>query len=461
MKGTLVLVLGVGLVASWLRLYQIGQTQPLTLDIARDLIIMKQIASEGRLPLVGPTTSIGEIPIGPGYYYLMAPWLKIANFDPVVLPYAMALMNSLGIMLLFFITRSLLNQKVALIAMIGYGLSWGVVYEARLGWNPSLIPMVSMIFFYLLAKIYVSGRDKLIVPAWILIVVGWQFHATAVVALIPLLFVIGNRLKYSKDRQVVLLSTLIGLGLLGLGLGPSFVAYQNWAELFNQQAIVSGTQIADKAVKGIGYSLGFRGPSPYTYIIFFLWTIGWFKLVKLRHSQPIYRCLTITYFFCLGGVSLLPGKIYTHYVAFLFPLAWMMTGVMIVAVSDRYKIKLSWSGAMMVIVFMGLGWPQYSFNQPQSWQLDDYKQVAQDILGDAQDQSFTIGAIQADGDYLGLGYRYYLDLIRPGFLNNKVNPQEVEITYIISDYPLINEQSGKVTKEWNYRQLKWLYRLEK
>src|SRR5512143_3373344 len=78
--GILVLIL---LVAAICRLYKIDQYMTFLGDEGRDVIIVRRLLVEGHPPLIGPGTSVGQMYLGPIYYYMMAPALWLANFYPV------------------------------------------------------------------------------------------------------------------------------------------------------------------------------------------------------------------------------------------------------------------------------------------------------------------------------------------------------------------------------------------
>src|SRR4051812_42834027 len=75
-------VLGILLVAAFLRLYRIADYMTFLGDEGRDVLVAKGIL-EGHLVFLGPRASAGDFFLGPIYYYMMAPFLWLFHYDPV------------------------------------------------------------------------------------------------------------------------------------------------------------------------------------------------------------------------------------------------------------------------------------------------------------------------------------------------------------------------------------------
>lgn len=73
---TILLVLIIA--GSWLRLYRLSSTIMFQGDQGRDALIVAKMFKDFDLAFVGPVTSIGNMYLGPFYYYFMLPFF--ANF---------------------------------------------------------------------------------------------------------------------------------------------------------------------------------------------------------------------------------------------------------------------------------------------------------------------------------------------------------------------------------------------
>src|SRR5258706_2554395 len=70
-------------IGAFMRLYKISGYMTFLGDEGRDVIIVKRLLTELHTPLIGPGTSIGNMYLGPAYYYMMAIPLLVFNFSPV------------------------------------------------------------------------------------------------------------------------------------------------------------------------------------------------------------------------------------------------------------------------------------------------------------------------------------------------------------------------------------------
>ena len=95
-----VILITILVVGAFLRLYKIGEYMTFLGDEGRDVIVVRRLLAEGDLILVGPGTSIGNMYLGPLYYYMMAPALFLAGYSPVGPAIQIAL---LGFATIFFV----------------------------------------------------------------------------------------------------------------------------------------------------------------------------------------------------------------------------------------------------------------------------------------------------------------------------------------------------------------------
>src|SRR4030042_5563705 len=71
------------LIAAYFRIYKIDEYMTFLGDEGRDVIVVRRLLVNFDPILVGPGTSIGNMYLGPLYYYMMAPFLFLAGFSPV------------------------------------------------------------------------------------------------------------------------------------------------------------------------------------------------------------------------------------------------------------------------------------------------------------------------------------------------------------------------------------------
>src|SRR3990167_6953623 len=106
------------LFAGFLRLYNFSGFVTFLGDQGRDAIVIKRIITFEHLPAIGPPSSLGQIYLGPFYYYLIAPFLLISRFNPVGPALGVALISIIGIIISYFVVKHETNFKTALVFFI-------------------------------------------------------------------------------------------------------------------------------------------------------------------------------------------------------------------------------------------------------------------------------------------------------------------------------------------------------
>ncbi len=141
----LVLIL---LVGAFLRLYKIDQYMTFLGDEGRDVIIVRRLLVDGDLILIGPGTSIGNMYLGPLYYYMMAPALLLANFSPVGPAVQIALLGTATIFFVWYLARDWFGQLAALVASALYAIAPTIIVHSRFSWNPNIMPFFALLVIY-------------------------------------------------------------------------------------------------------------------------------------------------------------------------------------------------------------------------------------------------------------------------------------------------------------------------
>src|SRR3989304_8107942 len=103
------------LAAVFLRFYKFTEFVTFLGDQGRDAIIIKRIVTLEHFPAIGAPSSLGQIFLGPFYYYLITPFLLLFNFNPVGPAFGVALISLIGIVMAFFVIKKEINYLTALV----------------------------------------------------------------------------------------------------------------------------------------------------------------------------------------------------------------------------------------------------------------------------------------------------------------------------------------------------------
>src|SRR3989338_10588349 len=143
--------------ATFLRFYQIDGYMNFLGDEGRDALIIKRLLEEGNVPFIGPPTSVGNIYLGPLYYYMMTIPMAVFWLNPVAAAGMVALIGTLTVGLVYFLTREWFGKTAAFVAGFLYAVSTVNIIYSRSSWNPNPVPFFTLLSFI---GIYLSHKYK-------------------------------------------------------------------------------------------------------------------------------------------------------------------------------------------------------------------------------------------------------------------------------------------------------------
>ncbi len=137
----------------FLRVYRVGDLTGFYYDQGRDAKVVWELWHSGKLFLIGPTTGIEGIFLGPFYYYLIAPFYLLGTGNPVFPAVALALINCLGIYVIYLIGRHYFDEKTGLLTAFFITFSHQLVQAHRWLSNPTPLPLFAALALLLILKI--------------------------------------------------------------------------------------------------------------------------------------------------------------------------------------------------------------------------------------------------------------------------------------------------------------------
>ena len=233
-------------VAVYLRLYRLPDLVTFLGDQGRDAMIIRRILLLEHFPAIGAPTSIGQIYLGPFYYYFIAPFLWFSNFNPVGLAYGVAIISITGIAFSYFVIKKFLGKNTALFFLVLVAFSAVLVEYSRFSWNPNLLPLFSfttLYFFYL----FIKTRKKIYSFALgAFFSFSIQLHYLAVFLILPIFFIIIEDLFKKKSKKNNLSDTIPAVISFLIFTSPlfifdikhSFVNFKSLLLLFSQKNVV-------------------------------------------------------------------------------------------------------------------------------------------------------------------------------------------------------------------------------
>ncbi len=440
------LLVAILVVGAFLRLFRISEYMTFLGDEGRDAIIVRKLLLYADPILIGPGTSIGNMYLGPLYYYLIAPFLFLFNYSPVGPSVMIALFGVATIFMVWKIGREWFSAKAGLIAAGLYVISPTVIIYNRSSWNPNIMPFFATLCVYCIWKIWQSREASRGVGWFITLGVSFALvlnsHYIALL-LIPvlgffwLLTFIKNRnsqfIKYSIFGLLLFLSLMSPLVIFDIRHGGNnfraisdfFVKRETTVSILPWKAIPGMWPIYQEFTTRL---LGGRNEIAGKFIAFGMFDLLVLYIFKSRGKllkNPAFQILLIWLLVAAAGLALYKQHVYDHYYGFFFVAPFILFGALTEEISKSKSqiIKLITMFGICCLVFVNF--QNSPLLSPPNKQLQRAEDVSKKVLELTNNEKFNF-ALVADGNY-DSGYRYFLDVynakvvdIDPGNLKDSV-----------------------------------------
>lgn len=406
---SLVLLIVVILVSTFFRLYRIGGLHTFHNDEGRDVMIAAEMIASGRPTFLGPQTSVGNMYLGPLYYYLMVPALLLGGSDPVGPAIMVALGGILTTYLIYLIGKKWFGLGSALASSFIFAVSPLFVHYTTSSWNPNLVPLVSalvilawqsssymligVLFGVLFQLHYVAMAFALVVFIWIMV----ESKKLSIVPKIIIGFVIATlpfwifEARHDFLNVQSLLTYIEGSGIKNGNVAPYYQRLIN-----NTESILSSVLLSRTLTKNT---------TPLIAILLSALT----ALLSLPYFMPkdskIYSYkLWYILISTLAITSILKETLYPHYLGYIFPVISLLIGSTVM-ISHKY---FKYIGVIYVIF-----WSIYSvpvtvaaLGGEGSKQKLKASEVAGYIMRDAAGSAYNV--VGSVGNSRETTYVYYL-----------------------------------------------------
>lgn len=421
---TLVIILAVG---AFCRLYKISGYMTFLGDEGRDVIIVRRLLVEGHPPLIGPGTSIGNMYLGPLYYYMMAPALLFANFSPVGPAVMIALLGIITIWFVWYTGRIWFGNVASLVAAGIYAISPTVITYSRSSWNPNIMPFFALLCIYSIWKVWRDSNYSWLVVLGVSFAFVLQSHYLGLLLAPTLIifYVLGylkakspressKAFKFSVYGMVAFLALMSPLFFFDLRhnwinsramytfftVRQTTVSIRPWTAIpsfYPQFSVIMSRLVGGQNVVA-GEVASILAIASLLYVI----VVNWRKIGKIN---PAYFLLFSWIGFGILGLALYKQNIYDHYYGFIFAVPYFLIGIA-VSILGRYKMigKVAGLIAVAYLVFVNV------MNSPLRYAPNNQLQRAFDVAKKIEEESggnrFNLGVI-AERNYED-GYKYFL-----------------------------------------------------
>lgn len=464
------LLLVILLIATFLRFYKIPNTLGFYGDEGRDALVVKRMIVDHKFTLIGPVTSVGNMYLGPLYYYMMIIPMILFNLNPVSAAYMVAFIGVLTVFLVYYLGRIAFGRKIGLLASFLYAISVLVIKTTRSSWNPNPMPFFSLILILSLYKVYVEKKYYWLVLTGISFAFALQMHYFGLI-LLPVIGIVWfltlkEELKTKMRLKSFFLATfymllaiiLLTMPLIIFDIRHDFINYKAVKLFFTERqpdfSIIKTLKNTEGRTRDLISSLfTIKWDKLLTQIYFLGILIGGF--IGLLKKEIKKQTLLIVLWLIIGilGLASYYGDIYPHYLGFLFPVPFLLLAVFLVNIFENIYGK-----AIVIFVvgyFCCLNLINTPFKKPLFWNIEKVKMLSSKIHQDIDNPKFNIVWISLVKDYRAMNYRYFLEVMGKKPLEPEEYP-EAEVLYIVVedmdvnpvDYPIWEIQSfGKAKIE--------------
>ncbi|MFA5024895.1 MAG: glycosyltransferase family 39 protein [Candidatus Shapirobacteria bacterium] len=405
------------LIAAFCRLYRISDYMEFLGDQGRDVVIVRDFLKNGNLFFIGPQTSIGNMYLGPFYYYLIAPALLLANFNPVGPAIFVALLSVATAYLIFHVSKKWFNPTAAYIATFLYAISPTAIKFANFSWNPNIMPFFALLFIYLMT-------EKRYLWASVAFAMCLNSHYLALI-LLPLAGIIWLK-DYSKASIkptilaiIIFCISLIPQALFDLkhegqnigALSTFFIKRETTVNL----KVYKSLPVIPELFNQINTSLLAGKNQYFGIVVSIILLIGIIYLLVKHKNQKLVYCLW-WYLFGLIGLGLYKQHIYDHYFGFLFPVLFILIGYLLSKLPKLLTIPL-----FIFLTFFSLLQNPFRWQAPH--QLQTTKSVIQKINSQSNGQPFNFSLLAKQNYDPGYLYFIYENKLPYFHLNQKITDQ--------------------------------------
>ncbi|MDP3733268.1 MAG: glycosyltransferase, partial [Candidatus Daviesbacteria bacterium] len=209
-KVLFIILVGILALAAFLRFYKIEEYMIFLGDQGRDAIIVKDMVDKWHFPLIGPPTSVGNIYLGPLYYYMMLPPMFLTGFNPVSAAAAVALIGVATVFLVYYLGKNWFGRGAGLLAAYLYAISPVTINYSRFSWNPNPLPFFALVAILGMVKLQKTNNFLWLLLTGIALGGALQMHYLALILVAVIVVLWFYQVLQKNSKKNFLKGTLLG-----------------------------------------------------------------------------------------------------------------------------------------------------------------------------------------------------------------------------------------------------------
>ena len=418
-KIQLVLLTILIITAIFFRFWQIRDYVVFLGDEGRDMLVMRKIFTEQKIPFLGPTASVGGFYLGPIYYWMAAPFLYLWRFDPVGPSYFVAALGVATVFLLYKFLRESVGFWPALLSSFLYATAPLIVRYSRSSWNPNPLPFFALLLIYCL---YLGISRKKIIYFFLAgasfgIAVQLHYLSSILIVISAAIILVNTNFKKWLPIFLTLFAGFV------VTFSPFLIfeirhQFPNFKTIW--EFVTRGTTVGFHTInfvwliENIGNifleELTKLKETTITKFAFWVLTVGGFwGFIKYRSDKGKRLIFSIGAVWFLGGLLGLrfySGQVFDYYFEFMYPAPFLLAGLVISLLWVKNITKILVIIVILIITsyFIANGF----YRTPPNKLIDQTEYVADFVIEKSDGQPFNFALISDhNSDH---AYRYFLEV---------------------------------------------------
>jgi len=486
--GLFILLVLIAILAALLRFWHLPEYMTFLGDEGRDALVVKRMIVDHKFRLIGPVTSVGNMYLGPLYYYLMLPAMFISLLSPVGPAAMVAVLSIITVALVYFYGREWVGGKAALMAAFLYAISPVAIIYSHSSWNPNVMPFFALISIYAIWRIWQKKQF------WWLTILGISFsfvlqsHWLGLLLLPTIglfwLMTLIEILRSKQKRKKFWLHSFFGFGffllltvvpLVWFDLRHGFINSQAFSKFLTGQERSSNFEISGAfsglwlLTRNIFTRLAAGKDLFWGYWMALIVTIlvglkvvreslltSWHRFISRNPGLFLILIWFLVGLLCLG---IYKQPIYDHYFGFLFPIPFLLVG---------WILAMIWVGKLpgrilTILLLAGLfclSVKESPLRYPPAYQLQKTQTIANFILDKAEDKPFNLALI-AERNYDD-AYAFFMEKqgkppvrIEPEKASETITDQLFVICEQLPCQPVYNPKAEVAMFGWSQIEEQW------
>lgn len=429
-------------------------------------------------PAIGAPTSVGQVYLGPFYYYFITPWLWLFQFNPIGLGFGVAFFSTIYLLINYFVVKELFDKKIALISTMFLGFSSVMIDFSRYSWNPNLLPLFTLLTVYLVIKSLKTNKWYYFALLGAFISFDIQLHYLSLFLIPPIVILFINKLivifKQSNNETIKQLKKysisfmsffFFSSPLIIFDLRHQFLNSKNFINLFQSSSTSFTSKINSLSDSFYYLNLYTFNIDLNKFFVFVLLLFIFIIFLSLIKNDSNLKVFLFIFILSILGLSLYSGPKYPHYFVILYPIYYIIISKLLV-----FSKNLGWEKYLIIFFMCGfifLNFQKYPyFNNASNNQIELAQNIAKKIFDNVKQKKFTVTALPEK--YSDSTYRYFLEIWGKR-AEEKDSIEKTDELFVVceKDCPLIigNPQwdiaffaPNKIVGEWNVGAIK-IYKL--